>query len=190
MREHLSDLCQTLSYKQQLYKSKEHELEMEMHTQKLLERECSRLEQEMRAMKREISSLQERQKNREAAISEQTEKSEKLKLATQMDEDALLHYLEKSAQVEKDNMALLKYTSEDDSKISELGLMIERLSKESHEMKNALDEANTEAFIVQCELDRIQEEFRNAYNERNNLINNWEKVINQIRHRKEEIQKL
>ncbi|KAG8183189.1 hypothetical protein JTE90_016977 [Oedothorax gibbosus] len=65
MKEHFNELCRTLTYKQQLYKSKEHELEMENHSEKLIERECSRLEQEMNAVKKEIDTLIARQKLRE-----------------------------------------------------------------------------------------------------------------------------
>ncbi|XP_015917276.2 coiled-coil domain-containing protein 39 isoform X1 [Parasteatoda tepidariorum] len=190
MRDHINDLHQTLSYKQQLFKTREHELEMEIHSEKLIDRECSRLEQEMKAVNNEIKSLRGRQKKREMAISQQREKGEKLKSAIQWDEEKLMQYLEKSAEMEKDNMVLMKYTSEDDSKITELGLLVERLSKEAYEKKCALEDVNTEVLIVQSELDRIQEEFRSAYDERNNLINNWEKAVNQIQLRSKEINKL
>lgn len=43
---------------------------------------------------------------------------------------------------------------------------------------------------LQSELDKIQEEFRNAYKDRNSLIANWEKVMNQIQLRNDEIKKL
>ncbi|GBM77330.1 Coiled-coil domain-containing protein 39 [Araneus ventricosus] len=190
IKEHVNDLCQTLSYKQQLYKSREHELEMEVHAEKVLERECSRLEQEIKVVNRETNSLRARQKQREIAIAEQNEKKEKLKTAIHWDEEALLQYLEKSTQMEKDNMALLKYTSEDDSKLNEIEMHIERLSKEAYERKSTLEDANTEALIVQTELDHIQEEFHNAYVERNSLISNWEKVIHQIQQRNKEVNKL
>ncbi|GFQ89357.1 coiled-coil domain-containing protein 39 [Trichonephila clavata] len=180
IKEHFNDLCQTINYKQQLYKSRQHELEMEVHAEKILEREYSRLEQEIKAANQEIKSLKARQKQREIAIAEQTEKKEQLKNIIQWDEDALMQYLEKSAQVEKDNMALLKYTIEDDSKLNELEMNIEKLNKEAYEQKNALEEVNTEVLIVQTEMDHIQDEFQNAYVERNNLISNWEKVIHQI----------
>ncbi|KAG8183190.1 hypothetical protein JTE90_016978 [Oedothorax gibbosus] len=123
-------------------------------------------------------------------ITDQEDKKERLKSAIEWDEEALVQYLEKSAQMEKDNMALMKYTSEDDSKINELGLTIERLNKEAYERKSALDDVNTEVLIVQTELDRLQEEFRNAYEDRSSLINNWEKVIHQIQRRHQEISKL
>ncbi|GFS46468.1 coiled-coil domain-containing protein 39 [Trichonephila inaurata madagascariensis] len=190
IKEHFNDLCQTLNYKQQLYKSKQHELEMEVHAEKILEREYSRLEQEIKAANQDIKSLKARQKQRETAIAEQTEKKEQLKNIIQWDEDALMQHLEKSAQVEKDNMALLKYTIEDDSKLNELEMNIEKLNKETYEQKNALEEVNTEVLIVQTEMDHIQDEFQNAYVERNNLISNWEKVIHQIQQRNKEVNKL
>ncbi|PRD31888.1 UNVERIFIED_CONTAM: ccdc39 [Trichonephila clavipes] len=190
IKEHFNDLCQTLNYKQQLYKSKQHELEMEVHAEKILEREYSRLEQEIKAANQDIKSLKVREKQRETAIAEHTEKKEQLKNIIQWDEDALMQYLEKSAQVEKDNMALLKYTIEDDSKLNELEMNIEKLNKEAYEQKNVLEEVNTEVLIVQTEMDHIQDEFQNAYVERNNLISNWEKVIHQIQQRNKEVNKL
>lgn len=42
----------------------------------------------------------------------------------------------------------------------------------------------------QSELDKMQDEFKRAYNERRSLIVNWEKVINQIQQRNAEIKKL
>ncbi|XP_054706534.1 coiled-coil domain-containing protein 39-like [Uloborus diversus] len=189
-REHIDELRQTLSFKQQMYRTKEHELEMEVHAYKVLERECSRLQHEIKIVNQEIKTLKEREKLRETRIAEQLEKRDKLKSEIQWDEKNLLMHLEKSAQMEKDNMALLKYSSEDDSKINELGLLIEKHSKECFERKNALDDANTEVFIVQSELDRMQEEFQNAYTERSNIISNWEKVMQQIQQRNSDIKKL
>lgn len=49
---------------QQLYKSKEHELEMEIHARKLIERESSRLVQQTKALSQEIKALTERAKCR------------------------------------------------------------------------------------------------------------------------------
>ncbi|GIY14367.1 coiled-coil domain-containing protein 39 [Caerostris darwini] len=172
IKEHFNDLIQTLNYKQQLHKSREHELEMEMHAEKVMERECSRLEQETRAINKEISFLRARQKQREIAIAEQTEKKENLKANIQWDEDALLQYLEKSAQMEKDNMALLKYTSEDDSKLNEIRLQIERLSKEAYDRKSSLDDVNTEVLIIQYifKLRKDETALRHTLKEQNDLL--------------------
>lgn len=41
---------------------------MEVHSEKIMERECSRLEQEMRAVMQEIDTLVARQKQREVKI--------------------------------------------------------------------------------------------------------------------------
>lgn len=61
--------------------------------------------------------------NWQARIAELTEKRNKLKSTIELDEDALLNYLEKSAQMEKDNIALMKYASEDDSKINVINMI-------------------------------------------------------------------
>ena len=81
-----------------------------------------------------------------------------------------------------------RYTKIDDTKLKELNLTIERLSKEVEERKRALAQEITETQAAQIELDKTAEDFRNLDKERSALIKQWEEAIENMRKRDKMIQ--
>ncbi|CAH8506348.1 unnamed protein product [Heterobilharzia americana] len=71
----------------------------------------------------------------------------------------------------------------DNTKIKELDLEVEKLTKHRNELKSKLDTVYTNTMIHQVEFDSLSKEVKNAYTERDTLIKQWENVINQMRQR-------
>ena len=104
------------------------------------------------------------------------------------DQQALEAWLEESAQKDEDALTLKKYAREDDAKLKELTLKIEKLVKHSSELKRLVDEETLATVTVQVELDKTAEEFRNTHRERQEYIKQWEQIIEQMQKRDNQIE--
>lgn len=104
------------------------------------------------------------------------------------DQQALEAWLEESAQKDEDALTLKKYAKEDDSKLKELGLKIEKLVKDSNELKKLVDEETLKTMTVQVELDKTAEQFRKTHRERQEYIRQWEQIIDQMQKRDNQIE--
>lgn len=104
------------------------------------------------------------------------------------DQQALEAWLEESAQKDEDALTLKKYAKEDDSKLKELGLKIEKLVKDSNDLKKLVDDETLKTMTVQVELDKTAEQFRKTHRERQEYIRQWEQIIDQMQKRDNQIE--
>lgn len=104
------------------------------------------------------------------------------------DQQALEAWLEESAQKDEDALTLKKYAKEDEAKIKDLQLRIEKLIKEAHEQKRLVDDETLNTGTIQMELDKTAEEFRKTHKERQDLIKQWEQIIDQMQKRDNQIE--
>jgi len=105
------------------------------------------------------------------------------------DQQALEAWLEESAQKDEDALTLKKYAKEDEAKIKELTLKLEKLVEEAQKQKKLVDEETLETITVQIELDKTAEEFRKTHKDRQDLIRQWEAIIDQMQKRDNQIEK-
>lgn len=121
------------------------------------------------------------------------------------DQQALEVWVEESACQEEDNMTIAKYARADESKIKakgskmivlivfinfslqELSLKMERLNDMIEKKKKLLDNEVIETVSAQIELDKTAENFRRAHEEREQLINQWEQTIMQMKRRDQDM---
>lgn len=68
-----------------------------------------------------------------------------------------------SRQKEEDSTALEKYHKQDESKAKELGIALEKVTKEVVEQKRKLAEEVTETQAAQIQLDKTAEDFRQGF---------------------------
>jgi hypothetical protein len=111
-----------------------------------------------------------------------------MKSQIKWDQEALEAWLAESAQKDEDALTLKKYTKEDDAKLKELTLKIEKLVKQSNELKKAVDEETLNTVTAQVELDKTAEDFRNTHRERQEYIRQWEQIIEQMQKRDNQIE--
>ncbi len=103
------------------------------------------------------------------------------------DQQALEAWLEESAQKDEDALTLKKYAKEDEAKIKDLILRIEKLVEQQHKQKKAVDDETLNTITIQLELDKTAEEFRKTHKERQDLIKQWENIIDQMQKRDNQI---
>ncbi|XP_043926116.1 coiled-coil domain-containing protein 39 [Protopterus annectens] len=187
MAEHLKNVRQELTHTQSLCRAREKETETEEHFKSLSEREMGRLKQEIKRLEHEIISLREKKNMQENNIFRATQKLEDLKCQLKWDQQALEAWLEESARKDDDSVALQKYARQDEGKIKEMTLQIEKLTTDANQKRRLLDSELTETITAQIELDKAAEDFRKAHYERQELIRQWESTIEQMRKRDQEM---
>ncbi|KAL1279911.1 hypothetical protein QQF64_014511 [Cirrhinus molitorella] len=188
LTEHLKNLRQEVSHTQALCKAREKETESEVHFRALAERETGRLKQEITQLENQLKTLNEKKNAQENNIFKGTQKLEELKSQLNWDQQTLEAWLQESAHKDEDIMAIVKYAKQDESKIRELTLNIEKLTLEANQKRKTLDNEVTESVTAQVALDKTAESFRQAHHERQEMISQWENTIEQMRKRDQEIQ--
>lgn len=111
-----------------------------------------------------------------------------MKSQMKWDQQALEAWLEESAQKDEDAMTLKKYAKEDEAKIKDLTLKIEKLIDQLNKMKKNVDDENMNTLTLQVELDKTAEEFRKTHRDRQDLIRQWEEIIQQMQKRDKQIE--
>ncbi|XP_029472241.1 coiled-coil domain-containing protein 39 [Rhinatrema bivittatum] len=187
MTEHMKNVRQELSYTQCLCRARDKEIETELHFKTLAEREIGRLKQEILKLENEQISLRTRKNSQENNIFKSTQKFEELKLRMNWDQQALEAWLEESAHRDDDALTILKYSQKDDGKIKELSLQIEKITVEAIQKRKQLDNEFTETLTAQIELDKTAEEFRRVHRERQEVLGQWENMIEQMQRRDQDI---
>ncbi|KAI2667294.1 Coiled-coil domain-containing protein 39 [Labeo rohita] len=188
LTEHLKNLRQEVSHTQALCKAREKETESEVHFRALAERETGRLKQEITQLESQLKTLNEKKNAQENNIFKATQKLDELKSQLNWDQQTLEAWLQESAHKDEDTMAIIKYAKQDESKIRELTLNIEKLTLEANQKRKTLDNEVTESVTAQVALDKTAESFRQAHIERQEMISQWENTIEQMRKRDKEIQ--
>ncbi|KAK7091050.1 coiled-coil domain-containing protein 39-like [Littorina saxatilis] len=187
MTEHLKNVRQELLHTQALVEARNKEIETEDHMYKIAIREEGRLGQEIRRLKKELDELKEQKNIYENNIFRQTQKLEEMKSQMNWDQQALEAWLEESAHKDEDSMTLSKYTRQDESKIKELSLRMEKLTEDVRIKRHHLDNEMTSTLTAQIELDKTAEDFRKIHSERQELISQWENTIEQMQRRDKEM---
>ncbi|XP_063075553.1 coiled-coil domain-containing protein 39 [Engraulis encrasicolus] len=188
MTEHLKNVKQELSQTQALCKAREKETTTEAHFKALAEREMGRLRQEIAHLEKDLGSLREKQTTQENSIFKTTQTLEQLSGQLSWDQQTLDAWLEESARKDEDTMAILKYSQQDESRIKDLTLTIEKMNLQAIQKRKALDNELTETVTAQIGLDKTAENFRQAHAERQELIRQWESTIEQMKKRDQEMQ--
>jgi len=187
LKEHLKNVRSELINTQQLIDDKNKEIETEDHLKQLNERQIGRLRGGLRKLEEQEVELQERLNDIQNQIFKCNEKMEQYKLAMNYNQEELEQWSLAAKQKEEDNLALEKYRRQDEIKVKELNLEIEKLTTMLTRKQNALDQEITETQAAQIELDKTAEEFKRHHEERHKLYQQWEEALQTISRREETI---
>ncbi|KAJ3398649.1 hypothetical protein CcCBS67573_g04288 [Chytriomyces confervae] len=184
---HLKNVKQELMHTQALHDAKTRQIETEDHFKQLADRECGRLVLEIRRTEKEIAEITDHLTTIQNNIYRGNERIDGIRSELKMEKEELSEWLRVQAEKEEDNFALLKYTKEDDARIKELSLVIEKLMQEVNKKKALLSTEVTETQVAQIELDKTTEAFKRLHVERQELIQQWENAIVTMQKRDKEI---
>lgn len=190
MSNHLKNVRQELSHTQQLLLAKQREVEMEDHMRKVASREEGRLNQDLQRLQLLKDQLDERKGIHQNMIFKHQQVIEDIKSKMKWDQSELEKWIEASAKKDEDYVAIQKYAKQDENKIKELSLQLEKLTHELQQRKRKLDEEVMNTQISQIELEKTAEEFRKAHDQRQELIEQWEHTIEMMQRRDREMDQL
>ncbi|XP_051873299.1 coiled-coil domain-containing protein 39-like isoform X2 [Pristis pectinata] len=189
MTMHLQNVRRELTNTQSLQRAREKELETEQHFKTITEHEMERLKQEIQRLENDLVSLRERKNVMENNIYRYTQKIEDLKCQLNWDKQALEAWLEESTKTDEDTITIQKYTKEDEGKIREITVQMERMTNDANKKRKLLDNEMTETIAAQMELDKIAHDFRRSHSERQELIRRWQNTIEQMHRRDQDMDK-
>ncbi|XP_059800761.1 coiled-coil domain-containing protein 39 isoform X2 [Hypanus sabinus] len=189
MTMHLQNVRRELTNTQSLKRAREKELETEQHFKTIAEHEMQRLKQEIQRLENELVLLRERRNIMENNIYRYSQKIEDLKCQLNWDKQALEAWLEESTKTDEDTITIQKYAKEDEGKIREITVQMERMTNDANKKRKLLDNEMTETIAAQMELDKIAHDFRRSHSERQELIRQWQNIIEQMNKRDQDMDK-
>jgi len=187
LKDHLKNVRSELINTQQLIDDKNKEIETEDHLKQINERQIGRLRGTLRKLEEKEVEKQERLNDIQNQIFKCNEKMEQDKLTMNFNQEELEQWSLAAKQKEEDNLALEKYKRQDEIKVKELNLEIEKLTTLLTRKQNELDQEITETQAAQIELDKTAEEFKKHHEERHKLYQQWEEALQTISRREDTI---
>jgi hypothetical protein len=98
-------------------------------------------------------------------------------------QEELEQWLAAARQKEDDSLALERYRRQDEARVKELGTALERVSREAFQGERDLEEECVETVAAQAELAKVAQDFRRLHGERQELLAQWEGVLEAITRR-------
>mmetsp|Transcript_10381 Transcript_10381/g.31931 ORF Transcript_10381/g.31931 Transcript_10381/m.31931 type:complete len:882 (-) Transcript_10381:323-2968(-) len=187
MESHLASVVTEQQHTQRLVDAKVKEIETEDHLKQLAEREKGRFGAELKKLQRESDELADKATAAQAKIFKSNEKMDQFKLQMNWNQEELEQWALAARQKEEDNLALLKYSKADETKLKDLNLQLERVLSAVVAKQRELDEEVTETQARQIELDKTAEDFRALHRERRDLVRQWEDAVAAMQKRDEAI---
>ena len=183
MREHLKNVEDEVRNTQSRAEAKRKEKETEAHMKRLSELAVARVRDDAKKMEKEELELDERVANIEVSTEKGIEKLDKYKLQLNWGAEELEQWSAASVQKDEDALALQRYQRVDEAKVRELNVAIERMTTTVSQKKESLDQEVSETQAAQLELDRAAEDFRQLHSERQDVVRQWEDVIESMKRR-------
>jgi len=112
---------------------------------------------------------------------------DQFKLQMNWNQEELEQWALAARQKEEDNLALLKYSKADETRMKDLNLQLERVLSAVLAKQRELDDEVTETQARQIELDKTAEDFRALHRERRSLLRQWEDSVSAMQKRDEAI---
>ncbi|CAF0730614.1 unnamed protein product [Adineta steineri] len=187
LEDHLKNVQDELGTTQRLHNARKHEVQTEEHMKMLNEREMGRLRQDILRVENEITNIKDRKSGLADEVFRVTQQLDEMKAQIKWDQQALEAWLEESAQKDEDVMALMKYTRQDEAKVKELLLKVERMTDENNKKKRAVESEVMDTTSLQVELDKTASNFRRSHVQRQDLLKRWEEIIEQMHQRDRDI---
>lgn len=188
MLDHLKNVQQELGFTQNRVEGKRKEVYSEEQMKKLAELSSAKLREELRALDVAQRELAEKSVKLQGELLRSSEKMDVYQQEMKKDKEELEQWAIASRQKEDDNLSLEKYKYEDESRIKELRLALEKVAADIARRRNELGSEVTDTQAVQSELDRAADEFRKAAAERSALVVQYDQACDAMARRDAAIQ--
>uniref|UniRef100_A0A8C6SRV7 Coiled-coil domain-containing protein 39 n=1 Tax=Neogobius melanostomus TaxID=47308 RepID=A0A8C6SRV7_9GOBI len=186
--EDLKNLKQTLESTEALYRTMVKEEETEKHLTALAEREAGLLAKETLKMNNELKLMGERSNTMENHVFKTKQRLNEFQNQMNWDQQTMDAFLEESLRKDEDTMAIIKYAQQDEQRIKSLTLAIEKKTAEANEKRKAQDKELTETLLTQIALDKTTVNLHQIHQETQQLIQQWEFTVKQMKQRDNEMQ--
>ncbi|GAB4818571.1 hypothetical protein N2152v2_005617 [Parachlorella kessleri] len=177
LTEHLGNVRQEITYTQSRVTAKAKEVETEEDLWQLSQREAGRLQSEKARQQRARRELEERVLTMQKEVLAATDRMDRFKLAMNFNQEELEQWSAVAKQKDDDNLTLEKYMRQDEAKVKELNMQLEKTTREVQQKKQDLDDEITATQAAQTELNKAAEDFRRLHAERQELLQQWEDVL-------------
>ncbi|EFN56849.1 hypothetical protein CHLNCDRAFT_144442 [Chlorella variabilis] len=191
LAEHLDNVRLEISHTQARLAARRREVETEAHLQEVAARETGRLRADIARLQQRRGELEQSATAMQTEAFQAGERMDQFKLVQNWNQargaripaEELEQWLAAATQKEEDNLALERYRRQDEARVKELGMQLEQAAREAHQTQRDLDDEITETQAAQTELSKAAQDFRRLHAERQELLQQWEGVLEAIRKR-------
>ncbi|PRW50762.1 flagella associated isoform B [Chlorella sorokiniana] len=187
LAEHLDSVRLEIKHTQTRLTARTREVEGEAHLRAVAERESGRLRSDAARLAARRAELAQRVTVMETEAFTAGERLDQFRLVQNWNQEELEQWAAAAKAKEEDRLALERYRRQDEAKVKELGMQLERATREVQQGKRDLEDALTETQAAQGELGKAAQDFRRLHAERAELLTQWEAVAEAVRRRDAEI---
>ncbi|KAL3156428.1 hypothetical protein ABBQ38_000737 [Trebouxia sp. C0009 RCD-2024] len=188
MSEHLANVQAELKYTQSRFNAKTNEIQTEDHLKQLSKRQGGRLEKEVAASRTTQLEMADKLDQLHTDLYRGKEKMDQFKLVMNWNQEEFAQWALAAKQKEEDNLALEQYQRQDEAKMREVTMQLEKLSTAALRKRHELASEVTETQAAQIELDKTAQDFRQLHAERQELVQQWDTAVAAMHRRDAAIQ--
>jgi coiled-coil domain-containing protein 39 len=185
--EHMKSVEQQVKNKEMINEITRENISLEKHTIQTVERQIGKLFTLRKTLEEQEVELQERFNSIQHNIIRANGKMDKYKMLMKDRQEELEQWALAARQKEDDHLNLEKYLHQDNLKIKEHMLFIEKLTLDVNRKSNELEREVTETQAAQIEMEKTTEELKRLQSERQDLLDKLLKTEEQIKQRHEEL---
>eukprot|EP00887_Chlorella_sp_A99_P001108 scaffold14.g1108.t1 len=187
LAEHLDAVRLEIKHAQGHLTARTQEVATEGHLRELSSREAGRLRAEAAKLARQRGEQEQRATALQAEVLTAQERLDQYKLLMNWNQEELEQWGAAAKAKEDDALALERYHRADETRVKELGMALERVTREAAAAARELDEEITETRAAQGALGKAADDFRRLHAERQELLAQWEAVLAAVTRRDAEI---
>ena len=185
--EHSKSVETQVKNKQMVLDHTRDQIKLEQHMKQTTERQIGKLNTQIHNLDDQEVELQERLNSIQHNIYKANEKMDKHKIDMKFKQDELEQYAMAARQKEDDNLNIEKYKRQDDLRIKELMLMIEKYTIEVNRKHIELEKEVTETQVNQIQMEKTTEELKQLQVDRQGIYAKLKKTQDQIDVKHEEL---
>jgi chromosome segregation ATPase len=185
--EHTKSVEQQVRNKEMIVDQTKSNIILEEHTLQTVDRQIGKLTSQKKSLEEKEVDLQERFNSLQQNIIKANEKMDNYKLTMKEKLEELEQWALAARQKEDDNLVIQRYLRQDELRVKELMLHIEKLTLDVNRKAHELEKEVTETQAAQIEMEKTTEELKNLQIERQDLLDKLLKTEEQIKLRHEEL---